>query len=98
AVVGLEVKVRPVAQVEPLGPQHAAAGIAADALLDLDHLGAEVAEHHRGHGALLPDRPVDHADAVERHGHASSCGTGAPRLASATGPGAGPFGSVPRAW
>src|SRR5205823_14711793 len=67
AVVGLEVEVRPVAEIEALRLQHAATRIAADALLDLDHVGAEVVELERGDRPLLPDGPVDDAHPVERH-------------------------------
>ena len=45
-----------------------AAGVAGDPLLQLDHLGPQFAEHQRTHRALLPDGPVDHANAVERQG------------------------------
>jgi len=43
AVVALEVGVRNRRHVEPGHRQHAAPRVAADALLDLDHLGAEIA-------------------------------------------------------
>src|SRR5881396_1466196 len=85
AVVGLEVEVRPVAKVEALRLQHAAPRIAADALLDLDHVGAEVAEHDRGDRPLLPDGPVDDADPVERHGHRNDLRAGSSHTAGATG-------------
>src|SRR5205823_13483019 len=69
AVVRLEVEVRTVREVEALRAQNPAARITL-ARLDLDHLRAEVAEHHRGDRSLLPDRPIDHADALERERHA----------------------------
>jgi hypothetical protein len=43
--------------------------------LDLDHLGAEVGEHHRRHAARGPAGEVDDAEALEhvgRHGLAVS--------------------------
>ena len=68
-VVGLEVEVRSPGEIEAGRPQHAAPRVAADALLDLDHLGPEVAEHRRGDRSLLPDRPVEDANPFQRHRH-----------------------------
>jgi hypothetical protein len=48
------------------------ARVAAFLVLELDHLGAEVAEHRARHRTLLPDGPVDHAQAFERHRHRES--------------------------
>jgi len=79
AVVRLEIEVRAVAEIEALRPQHAAPRIAGLARLDLDHVGAEVAEHHRADRTLLPDRPVEDANPFERQWHASSLPDGVPR-------------------
>jgi len=38
-------------------------------LLDLDHLGAELAEERRTHGRGQERREIEHADAIERVRH-----------------------------
>jgi hypothetical protein len=81
AVVGLEIEIRPIAEIDAAQLGHAAAGVAADAFLDLDHIRAEVAEHGRAYRALLPDGPIDDADSLERHGHV----TGPPVCESTVG-------------
>src|SRR2546430_2473496 len=69
AVVGFGIEGWPILQIDAAHPQHAAAWIAALAMLDLDDLGAEITEHRRAHRPLLPDRPVDHPNSVQRHRH-----------------------------
>ena len=78
AVVGLEVEVRPAVLGADQGAGHAhdaAARVAADPLFDLDDVGAQVGQHHGRDRPLLPDRPVDDANPVERfvHGLPSLC-------------------------
>ena len=79
AVVGLEVEVRPAVLGADQGASHAhdaAARVAADPLFDLDDFGAQVGQHHGRDRSLLPDRPVDDANPVERlvHNLPSLCG------------------------
>src|SRR5579875_812046 len=46
-----------------------AAGVAALGFFEFDHLGAQVAEHRRRYRPLLPDRPIDYANTVQRRFH-----------------------------
>src|SRR5262249_43622593 len=71
AVVGFEIEIRPIGEIDAAQLGHSPAGIAADALLDFDHVGSEIAEQRRAHGPLLPDRPIDDPIAFERHRHGS---------------------------
>src|SRR5262245_26695963 len=69
AVVGLEIEVRAIAEIDAAQFGHAAAGIAADAFFNFDHVGTEIAEHRRADRSLLPDGPIDDSYPVERHRH-----------------------------
>ena len=67
AVVGLEIPVEVARMGRAARGGQPAPGVSGAALLNLDHLGAQVAEHGRADRALLPDGPVEDADAVEGH-------------------------------
>src|SRR5579862_8295561 len=69
-VVRLEIIVAPALHRRAAGHRRdSAAGIAPLALLDLDHLGAQVGEHLLGDWPLLPYRPVDNSNSVKRSAH-----------------------------
>ena len=89
-VVCLEVgiAVRGKIGIQRAGPPQAAAAIAVQRL-DLDYVGAHVAHHGGGHGAELPDRPVQNPDALQRSAGSVSdvCTHAAPPGVSAPGAG-----------
>jgi hypothetical protein len=65
-IIRLEVEVAPSARgISSRGRHDAASGVALVALLDFDHLGAQVGEHHGRHRSLLPDRPIENPDSFE---------------------------------
>ena len=83
AIRRLEVGVGHVRDVQTRHDEDTAAGIAADALFDLDHFGAEVGEHLGAVGASNGQAEVEDRDALERTTRQGRASLGIPRRAAA---------------
>ena len=71
-IIRLEVEVASAARGIASRDRHdGASGVALVALLDFDHLGAQVGEHRGRHRALLPNRPIENPDSCEWAFHKS---------------------------